>query len=64
MGMYGVPQGVSNPPQPVPQGTELEEKGFGGQAPGTMVLVLVFLLAFVVYYFVNWKLLSVLWRIG
>jgi cytochrome c oxidase subunit 1 len=63
MGMYGVPQGVSNPPDPVPSG-ELEDKGFGGQAPGTMVLVMVFLLAFVVYYFVNWKLLSFLWRIG
>ena len=32
--------------------------------PGTMVLVGIFLLAFVVYYFVNWKLLSALWKVG
>jgi hypothetical protein len=29
-----------------------------------LVLVFVFLAAFALYYFVNWKLLSVLWRIG
>jgi hypothetical protein len=33
-------------------------------APGTLVLVFVFLVAFIVYYFVNWNLLSFLWRIG
>jgi cytochrome c oxidase subunit 1 len=35
-----------------------------GHAPGTLVLVFVFLAAFVTYYFVNWKLLSVVWKIG
>ncbi len=29
-----------------------------------MVLVIVFLAAFVTYYFVNWKLLSVVWQVG
>jgi hypothetical protein len=29
-----------------------------------MVLVLVFLLAFAVYYFANWKILSFVWKIG
>jgi hypothetical protein len=29
-----------------------------------MVLAGVFLLAFVVYYFVNWKLLSFVWKVG
>jgi hypothetical protein len=29
-----------------------------------VALVLVFLLAFVAYYFVNWKLLSLVWKIG
>jgi len=28
------------------------------------VLVLVFLAAFIAYYFINWKLLSVVWKIG
>jgi hypothetical protein len=32
--------------------------------PGTMILVFIFLLAFVVYYFANWNLLSRLWQIG
>jgi hypothetical protein len=35
-----------------------------GPTPGTIVLVFVFLAAFVVYFFVNWKILSFLWRIG
>ena len=34
------------------------------RAPGTMVLVLVLLISFVVYYFANWKLLSAMWQIG
>jgi len=29
-----------------------------------MILVFVFLAAFVVYYFANWKLLSFVWKIG
>jgi len=29
-----------------------------------MVLVMVFLAAFATYYFVNWKLLSVVWKVG
>jgi cytochrome c oxidase subunit 1 len=35
-----------------------------GHVPGTMVLVIVFLSAFIVYYFVNWKLLSDVWQVG
>ncbi len=38
--------------------------GMMGPAPGTIVLVFVFLAAFVLYFFVNWKILSFLWRIG
>jgi cytochrome c oxidase subunit 1 len=33
----------------------------GMVAPGTFVLALVFLTAFVLYYFVNWKYLSTVW---
>ena len=29
-----------------------------------MVLVAVFLIVFVLYYFTNWKLLSLVWKIG
>jgi cytochrome c oxidase subunit 1 len=62
----GVPQGILNPPrhQPAAAG-KLEDEGrtAWGMAPGTMVLVFVFLAAFVTYYFVNWKLLAALWRI-
>ncbi|MBV6476596.1 MAG: cbb3-type cytochrome c oxidase subunit I [Rhodocyclaceae bacterium] len=32
--------------------------------PGTLVLALVFLTAFILYYFVNWKYLSSLWGLG
>ncbi|MDH5643589.1 MAG: hypothetical protein OEY63_05245 [Gemmatimonadota bacterium] len=59
----GIPKGLTDPPAPLPpdigEGTEEQTK-----ATGTLILVFVFLAAFVVYYFVNWKLLSALWRIG
>ncbi len=58
-GMYGVPQGVTTPPKPLPETVTRH-----GPTPGTLVLVLVFLAAFVAYYFVNWKLLSGVWRVG
>ncbi len=39
--------------------------GLGGfAAPGTLVFAGVFLVAFVLYYFVNWKYLSQLWLLG
>lgn len=39
--------------------------GFAGVAvPGTLVLALVFLTAFVLYYFVNWKYLSSVWGLS
>jgi cytochrome c oxidase subunit 1 len=39
--------------------------GFAGIAvPGTLVLALVFLTAFVLYYFVNWKYLSSVWGLS
>ncbi len=66
MSMHGIPQGVSTRPFELPAAPapEIQEYKVGGKTPGTLVLVLVFLLAFVVYYFVNWKLLSFVWRIG
>ncbi|MBV6271532.1 cbb3-type cytochrome c oxidase subunit I [Alcaligenaceae bacterium CGII-47] len=36
----------------------------GFVAPGTFALAMVFLVAFVVYYFINWKYLSTLWGLS
>ncbi|MFN0183578.1 MAG: cbb3-type cytochrome c oxidase subunit I, partial [Aquabacterium sp.] len=36
----------------------------GFAAPGTFVLAMVFLMAFVLYYFINWKYLSTLWGLS
>jgi cytochrome c oxidase subunit I len=36
----------------------------GFAAPGTFVLAMVFLVAFVLYYFVNWKYLSTVWGLS
>ena len=68
--MAGVPAGLTHPPV---HATDVDarnaafhhaSRGIMGPAPGTIVLVFVFLAAFVVYFFVNWKMLSFLWRIG
>ena len=61
-----VPPGVYNRPflELPTEDVELEEHSTLGMMPGTMILVLVFLLAFIVYYFANWKLLSAMWQIG
>jgi hypothetical protein len=66
MSWYGLPPGITNPPGPIPPAAaaEAEEKHAGAQTPGTLVLVFVFLAAFVLYYFINWKLLSFVWRVG
>ncbi len=62
----GLPKGILSPPPPVPSGTGAGGAGAAAihASRGTLVLVFVFLAAFVVYYFVNWKLLSFLWKIG
>lgn len=69
--MAGVPRGLTHPPVHAPdaaaRNAALHEPGRGwrlGPAPGTLVFVAVFLLAFILYYFVNWKALSFLWKIG
>jgi cytochrome c oxidase subunit 1 len=62
----GLPPGMVRPPRAL--GPEDDDRALPvtalGPVPGTMVLVGIFLLAFVVYYFVNWKLLSALWKVG
>ena len=66
MSMHGVPNGIVNPPRPLTAADEETASGKAGfgMAPGTLVLALVFLGAFAVYYFTNWKLLSVVWQVG
>ena len=61
----GIPQGITDPPRRSAEGEKALESGSKlGWAPGTMVLVFVFLAAFATYYFVNWKLLSFIWQVG
>ncbi len=62
----GLPPGITNPPRALkPEDKEaLGPSGRLGPVPGTMVLVLIFLAAFILYYFVNWALLSFLWEVG
>ncbi|MCR4339035.1 MAG: cbb3-type cytochrome c oxidase subunit I [Gemmatimonadaceae bacterium] len=68
--MRGVPQGLTHPPTHSADADERWERmhgpeaGWMGPAPGTLVLVFVFLAAFMLYFFVNWKVLSFVWRIG
>ena len=62
-GEAGVPQGVAKLPPQV-HSAEAAERVHEGGTPGTVVLVGVFLAVFVLYYFTNWKLLSMIWRIG
>jgi cytochrome c oxidase subunit 1 len=68
--MAGVPAGLTHPPVHAPDvdarnaALHRDAPGVMGPAPGTIVLVFVFLAAFIVYFFVNWKILSFLWRIG
>jgi cytochrome c oxidase subunit 1 len=59
-GMHGVPGGITRPPAALPAGSDGEHP----RTTGTLVLVFVFLAAFAIYYFVNWKLLSLVWQIG
>src|SRR5512134_2075618 len=59
--------GMAPTPQPVAvaitgHGPSIGTAGF--VAPGTFVLALVFLVAFVLYYFVNWKYLSTVWPLS
>ena len=61
--LSGLPQGVLNLPaqsHDSSMAARIHKKG----TPGTVILVFIFLACFVTYYFVNWKLLSFLWKIG
>lgn len=59
----GLPQGVTKLPAQSRSGANVVEIHKTG-ARGTVVLVAIFLLCFVLYYFTNWKILSFLWKVG
>jgi cytochrome c oxidase subunit I len=62
-GMRGIPQGVLRLP-PQAHAGEAAELAHDTGTPGTVVLVFVFLAVFVLYYFTNWKVLSMIWKMG
>ncbi len=58
-GRYGVARAE---PLPMAPRLSVEEHGSAGfEAPGTFVLAMTLLVAFVIYYFVNWDYLSSVW---
>lgn len=59
----GIPQGVLKLPKQSVSGDHVKEIKHKG-AKGTMILVGIFFICFVLYYFVNWKILSFIWKIG
>jgi cytochrome c oxidase subunit 1 len=62
-GMAGVPQGLIKLPPQQHEGESVAEIHRTG-TPGTMVLVAVFLAVFVLYYYTNWKMLALVWKVG
>jgi len=59
----GIPQGVLRLP-PQSHGIDASAAAHEQGTPGTVVLVFVFLAVFVLYYFANWKILSMIWKVG
>jgi len=58
----GVPSPRFTPIPPTAPSAAAQVYGSAGfAAPGTFVLAMVFLLAFILYYFINWKYLAQLW---
>jgi len=51
-------------PRQAPTLAAHQHGSMGFAAPGTFVLAMVFLTAFVLYYFINWKYLSTLWGLS
>lgn len=62
-GEAGVPQGVLRLP-PQTHSLDESEKAHHAGTPGTVILVFVFLGVFILYYFTNWKILSMIWKMG
>jgi len=62
IGSSGIPQGVLKLPQQIYQGPQVAEAH--NSLKGTIILIAIFFICFVVYYFTNWKVLSFLWKVG
>ena len=62
-GTPGIPQGILRLPAQT-HSAEASAAAHEVGAPGTVVLVFVFLAVFILYYFTNWKILSMIWKIG
>jgi cytochrome c oxidase subunit I len=68
--MRGVPHGLTHPPTHAADADARNEemhapaRGWMGPTPGTVILVAIFFVAFMTYYFTNWKLLAFLWKVG
>ncbi|MFN8613068.1 MAG: cbb3-type cytochrome c oxidase subunit I [Vulcanimicrobiota bacterium] len=59
----GLPPGVVKLPSQT-HSSEASEAAHRQGNPGTVVLVGVFFVCFILYYFTNWKILSLLWKVG
>ena len=58
---------MRTPLRMAPETPAIEAHGGGAgsfAAPGTFALAMVFLVAFVLYYFINWKYLSQVWGLS
>ena len=62
-GVPGLPPGVLHLPKQQHDEEASAEAHRQGN-PGTVVLVAIFFICFVLYYFTNWKILSMLWKVG
>ncbi len=61
--LSGIPQGILALPAQTYTGGQLHKVHKEG-TPGTVILTIIFFISFVLYYFINWKLLTFLWKIG
>jgi len=62
-GVPGLPPGVINLPKQQ-HSPEASDEAHRQGNPGTVILVGIFFVCFVLYYFTNWKILSMLWKVG
>jgi cytochrome c oxidase subunit 1 len=63
-GRRGQPDLHADPAQRRRRSAAQSYGSIGFAAPGTFVLAMVFLVAFVLYYFINWKYLSQVWGLS
>jgi cytochrome c oxidase subunit 1 len=64
--LFGKPVSDDHPAVPVPPKSVVGSYGSAAEpkVPGTMLLVAVFFVSFVLYYFINWKYLSEIWPLS